>query len=130
MSTMTCMQVLGWKEQHLSELRCAAFALVRQGHYQKAVLYFEGIIALLPIAYDYQTLGALYLQLNANDKALSCLDTALRLEPTHAPSLLNKTKAMLMLGQVQPALEHARVLQRHSDPMIADDATALILGYA
>ncbi|MBS0623109.1 MAG: tetratricopeptide repeat protein [Verrucomicrobia bacterium] len=131
MQDVKWMEVLGWGKEQLQELRFAAFTMLRQGHYKKAAIYFEGLILLKQdYAYDQQTLGALYLQMGLNAEALARLDQALHLEPNHAPTLMNKAKALLMLGQRQEALKLAASLQKSSNLFIADDATALILAYS
>jgi len=125
------LEVLGWGTEHLQGLRFAGFSLLRQGHYEPAILYFKALAILEKSnAYDQQTLGALYLQIGKNEEALEQLDRALLLDPGHEPSLLNKTKALLMMGRKPEAFMLAKKLQISSHPTIANDASALVLAYS
>ncbi|WP_213357838.1 CDC27 family protein [Chlamydiifrater phoenicopteri] len=122
--------VLGWEDDHLEELRIAGYSFLRQGHYKKALLFFEALVILDPVsAYDHQILGALYLQLGKNQKALTTLDKALRLKGDHLPTLINKTKALFCLNRIAEAAAIANYLKTCSDPIIASDAEALLMSY-
>lgn len=123
-------KVLGWNKEQVDEFRIAGFLYLRQGIYDKAELFFEALVLLnTGNVYDFQTLGALYLQMNKHEKALNTLNKALELEPAYEPSLLNKTKALLLLGRKEEAFTIARKLEKSMDPFIANDASALILAY-
>lgn len=123
--------ILGWDDNHLDELRISGYSFLRQGHYQKAILFFEALVILDPCsAYDFQTLGGLYLQIGENEKALSTLDHALRLQGDHLPSLLNKTKALFCLEKFDEAFAIATYLTTCSDSTIANDAEALLMSYS
>lgn len=122
--------VLGWGDTELEELRNAGYSFLRQGHYQKAILFFDALVILDPMSvYDAQTLGGLYLQVGENEKALQVLDQALRLQGDHLPTLLNKTKALFCLGRLNEASAIATYLTSCGEPTIANDAEALLLGY-
>lgn len=122
---------LGWKEENSEELRLAAYAYIRQGKYDIAIDFFEALAVLEPdSAYDAQTLGALYVQLGNPTKALKCFDRALKLEADHAPTLLNLTKALFMLGKKEEGLKLATILKSEGDPTISNVAKALILAYS
>lgn len=130
MATVNWIELLGWTQDQLQELRFAGFSFLKEGKYERALLYFEGLVVLAPdSAYDRQTLGALYLQVNQLDKALAMLNAALQLEPTHEPTLLNKVKAQFLLGQREEAMAVAQTLSLSVNPQIAGDASALILAY-
>jgi Flp pilus assembly protein TadD len=123
-------EILGWTPDQLDDLRIAGFSMLREGKYEKALLFFKSLVTLAPEnPYDIQTLGALYLQMGKKEEALVALNRALALEPRHEPTLLNKTKTLLQLNQKMEALELARILARSQDPSIAGDATALIISY-
>ena len=122
--------ILGWTDQQLEELRFTGFSFLRQGHYTKALIFFEALVVLDPMSiYDTQTLGALYLQIGKGKKALETLDQALALDPLHEPTQINKVKALLMIGEKVEALQLAQMLQRSEDPDIANDASALFIAY-
>lgn len=130
MSTVNWRAILGWSDEQMNDLRFSGFSFLREGHYQKALIFFEALVILDPTsAYDRQTLGALYLQINENKKALEMLDSALKLDPNHAPTILNKVKALIMQERKKEAIELAGSLVKNEDPTIADDATALIMAY-
>lgn len=122
--------ILEWGDEELEELRISGYSFLRQGHYQKAILFFEALVILDPLSvYDFQTLGGLYLQISENTKALYVLDQALRMQGDHLPTLLNKTKALFCLGRIEEASAIASYLTSCPDPIIADDAEALLLSY-
>ncbi len=130
MSQVNWREILGWTNEQLEELRFSGFSFLREGHYNKALIFFEALVILDPRnPYDAQTLGGLYLQIGDGDKALLALNKALDLEPTHEPSLLNKAKALLLTHQRAAALDLAHKLERSPDPSIAGDASALIFAY-
>lgn len=123
--------ILGWGDEELEELRISGYAFLRQGHYQKAILFFEALVILDPLSiYDFQTLGGLYLQVGKNSEALAVLDQALRMQGDHLPTLLNKTKALFCLGRIKEASAIAIYLTSCDQPLIANDAEALLMSYA
>lgn len=127
---MNWKDLLGWSLEQLEELRLVGFTFLKEGKYDDALLFFKTLILLDPSnAYDRQTLGALYLQLNDGENALKYLDEALLLDPSHNPTKLNKVKAFLILHKRNEALALARVLSRVSDLTIAGDAQALVATY-
>jgi tetratricopeptide (TPR) repeat protein len=130
MSKINWREVLGWSEEHLEDLRYAGYAYLRQGKYEIAISFFEALTILDPeSAYDAQTLGALYLQVNNPAKALKCFDRALKLEADHAPTLLNLCKAFFMLGKKEEGLKLAEILKNEPDPTISNAAKALLLAH-
>lgn len=123
-------EILGWNKEQIEELRLSGFSFLREGHYAKALIFFEGLFVLdKQNAYDSQTLGALYLQMGKKEKALEILNHALTLDSTHEPTLLNKVKTLLILGQREEALTLARALEKSADSTISGDAAALIIAY-
>jgi tetratricopeptide (TPR) repeat protein len=122
---------LGWDEDQLEDLRFAGYAYLRQGKYEIALAFFEALTALDPDnAYDAQTLGALYLQINNPAKAIKWLDRALKIEADHAPTLLNLCKALFMLGKKEHGLKLAHILKNEPNTTISNTAKALILAYS
>ena len=131
MAKINWMQELGWTEEQLEDLRYTGYAYIRQGKYDIALPFFEALVVLDPeSAYDAQTLGAVYLQLNNPAKALKSFDRALKLETDHAPTLLNLTKALFMLGRKEEGLKLANILKNERDAAISNVAKALILAYS
>lgn len=130
MSRINWREKLNWSDENIDELRLAGYAYLRQGKYEMAVSFFEALSIVDPeSSYDVQTLGALYVQLNQPLKALKCFDKALKLEADHAPTLLNLTKALLMIGKKDEAIRLARILSKEPNSKIANTAQALILAW-
>lgn len=130
MAKVNWREILGWSDEQLEEIRFSGFSFLREGHYKKALLFFEALVILDPKnTYDAQTLGALYLQIGDARKALETLNQALNLDPLHEPTRLNKAKALLSLNLKPEALQLARELQISTDITISGDASALVLAY-
>lgn len=122
------MEILGWGKDELDDLRFVGYSYIRQGHYDTAITFFEALVILAPqSAYDLQTLGALYLQVGNNLAALNYIERALKIEPLHIPSLLNRTKALFSLGYKRQAVMQALELQKNNDQRVAEQATALLM---
>lgn len=130
MGSINWLKALGWTQDELEDLRNTGYAYIRQGKYDIALPFYEALAVLDPeSAYDAQTLGALYLEMNNPKKALQYFDRALKLEADHAPTLLNVTKALFVLGKKEEGLKLASMLKSESDPRIANIAKALLLAY-
>ncbi len=131
MSEIEWCKKLGWTNEQLEDLRYAGYSYLRQGKYDIAISFYEALVVLdSKNAYDAQTLGALYLQMKEPIKALKWLDCAIKLEDKHAPTLLNMSKAFLMLNKKEEALKIAAILKENPDHSIANSARALILAYS
>lgn len=131
MSDVNWLEILGWTNEELEDLRFVGYSYIKQGKYDLAITFFEALVVLNPqSAYDLQTLGALYLQVNNNLAALNYIEKAIKLEPNHLPTLLNRTKALFALGYKKQALAAARFLETTSEEAIAGQASALILAYS
>ena len=123
--------MLGWEEKELEDLRFAAFSYIKQGHYETALKFFESLVFLSKDnQYDLQTLGALYLQVGNNLASLNYLERALKLNPTHQETLLNRAKALFLLGYKKQGLSQSHQLERSSDPHVSSQARALTLAYS
>lgn len=122
--------ILGWTEEQLQDLRATGYSYVVQGLYARAAVFFEALVAINPKStYDIQTLGAIYLQTGQIDLALSHLEKALDLQPTHLSTLLNKTKALLISGKLAEGLALAQSLTRAPNSHVRNLAEALIMAY-
>lgn len=123
--------LLGWSDKEIGNFRFLAYSYIQQGIYDVALHFLETLAVLTPDnIYDLQTIGAIHLQLGNGLKALDYLDRALKLDPTHLPTQLNRTKTLFLLGYKRQALVGAAALEKASDPLIADEAKALLLGYS
>ncbi len=125
------LSVLGWTDEELEDLRFVGFSYIKQGKYDIAITFFEALVLLCPDSlYDLQTLGGLYLQIDNNLMALNYLEKALKIDPSHLPSLLNRTKTLFALGDKKQALAQARMLERAPQESIANQAQALLMAHA
>jgi tetratricopeptide (TPR) repeat protein len=131
MAVTDWIELLGWNEEQIEDIRFAGYSFIKQGQYEYALKFFE-VLSILPEenVYDLQTLGGIYLQLGNNLSALNFLEKALSLEPKHEPTLLNRTKALFLLGYKRQGLSQAAKLERSPDSYIADQARALTLAYS
>ena len=124
------LNVLEWSVDELEDLRFIGFSYIRQGHYEMALTFFEALVVLSKEQlYDLQTLGALYLQTGNNQMALNVLEKAVKRDGEHAPTLLNRSKALLALGYTKQGLMQAKSLEKHPQKEIASQASALSLAY-
>ena len=131
MSDTDWISILGWGQEELEDLRLVGYSYIKQGKYDIATTFFEALVVLQPSSiYDVQTLGALYLQRGNNLMALNYIEKAIKLDPTHAPTLLNRTKVLFALGYKKQAIAQAQMLEKNSELQIASQAQALILAYS
>ncbi len=131
MSDVDWISILGWGQEELDDLRLVGYSYIRQGKYDIATTFFEALVVLLPNSvYDVQTLGALYLQKGNNLMALNYIEKAIKLDPNHAPTLLNRTKVLFALGYKKQALAQAQILEKNPETEIANQAQALVLAYS
>ncbi len=130
MSSLKWSEIVGWDSEALEDLRYLGFAYLKQGKFDVAQSFFEALVTFNQNdAYDLQTLGGLYLETGRNLQALSTIEQALKIEPNHPTTLLNRVKALFALGYRRQAIAQAKTLVGHSDVMIANQASALLLSY-
>lgn len=131
MSQTNWIDLLGWGPDQMEDIRFAGYSYVKQGLYQDALKFFEALVVLSgDNLYDLQTLGALYLEVGNNLSALNYLERALKIDTSHEPTLLNRAKALFLLGYKRQGLAQSSQLERSSDPYIANQARALTLAYS
>ncbi len=124
-------QILGWGEREKTDLRLAGYSYIKQGHYHTALKFFETLAILEKNnLYDLQTLGALHLQVGDHLAALNYLEQALKLDANHEPTLLNRAKALFLLGYKRQAFLQIAPLEKSSSSEIANQARALSLAYS
>ena len=130
MSSLKWSEIVGWDADALEDLRYLGYAYLKQGKYDIAQSFFEALVTFNQSdAYDLQTLGGLYLETGKNLQALSTIEQALKIEPNHSTTLLNRVKALFALGYRRQAIAQAKALVGHSDVQIANQASALLLSY-
>jgi len=123
-------EILGWGPEEINDLRVVAYAYIQQGIYDTALTFFNAITVLTPPSlHDLQTLGALHLQMGNGLKALDYLDQALKEDPTHLLTQLNRTKALFQLGYRRQGLASALELEKCVEKEISSAASALVLSY-
>ena len=130
MSDIDWMETLGWSEEHIDDLRNAGYSYIRQGKYDIAISFLQALTILDGLeAYDWQTLGGLYLEIGQHERAIKTLETALTLARDHGPTRLNLAKTYLAVGRIGEAIKLAKSLQRDKNKTVASVARALVLAY-
>lgn len=120
--------MLNLSQNQINDIKHVGFSYIRQGSYDIALTFFQALHILQPQdPYNLQTLGAIHLQTANHIKALEFLDKALKLDPRHLPTLLNKTCALFFLGYKQQALTLAQFLAKQPEPEIHQMAKAILL---
>ncbi len=131
MDTNAWLDLLGWDNDDLRDLRFVGYSYIKQGHFETALKFFEALVILAPeSAYDIQTLGAIYLEMGNNMEALKAIDKALLLDKDHEDTLLNRAKALFVLGYNAQGITLAKHLLKKDTPHIRDNADALLLAYS
>lgn len=131
MSNVNWLEVLDWSLDELEDLRFVGYSYLKQGKYDIAITFFKALVILNPeSAYDLRTLGALFLQQGNNLMALNYLERALKIEPNHDNTLINRAKALFGLGYRRQAMMQVHSLEKNPDPKIASEASSLILAYS
>jgi tetratricopeptide (TPR) repeat protein len=122
--------VLGWGKEEIDDLRFVAYSYIKEGIYDVAITFFDALEVLVPpTSYDLQTIGALHLQIGNGLKALDYLDRALKLDPTHLPTQINRAKALFMLGYKRQGVVAAMELEKNENKEVKEQAAALLLAY-
>ena len=99
-----------WNTDEIRIISEIAYSLAQQGNSDKAIVLFEGLLAVAPAtAYFQAALGALHLRLKNVQRAIEYLDAALKLENSDVLSLVNRGEAHLLEGNI---LEARRDLER------------------
>lgn len=126
---MDLKEELAISDDAIDQMRAMGYLYVRQGAYAIALKVFDALIALNPgVAYDLQTVGAIYLQQGDPLRSLEYLDRALQIEPEHPFTQLNRAKALLLLGYKKQSFQQAATLLRAKNPEVVAQAAALIEG--
>lgn len=131
MSELNWLEIMGWDEGYLDQLRSTAFLYIRQGKYDIAKDYFHMLTVIDPEqSFDLQTLGAIYLQEDNPSLALGYLQKAKSLDPGNWTISLNYIKAMLSMGYQQESINLIEEFLRGcKDPFLRSDAEALKMAY-
>jgi tetratricopeptide (TPR) repeat protein len=128
---MNWKEFLGFDQGKIDDLRYVGYTYIKEGHYPIAIKFFEALTILDPkSAYDLQTLGALYLQTGQLQYALNTLEKSLKIEPKHELTLLNKLKALYLLGYAKQANKLAEDLIKTSSLAVRTKAESLLMAYS
>lgn len=93
-----------WNKNEIRIISEIAYSLAQQGSYEKAIVLFEGLLAVAPAtAYFQAALGALHLRLKNLSRAIEYLDAALKIESADVLSLVNRGEAHLLGGDTARA---------------------------
>lgn len=131
MSKINWNDLLGWTEKEAISLRYVAYSYIRQGHYETATNILEALLVISPNnVYDLQTLGAIYLQQGEALKALNFFDKSLELDAENDATILNRAKALFMLGYKIQGTKEAERLKNSKEPNISKEAEALLLSFS
>ena len=125
---MNWQQALNLSQNQINDIKHVGFSYIKQGSYDIALKFFQALHILQPQdPYNVQILGAIHLQTANHIKALEFLDKALKLDPRHLPTLLNKARTLFFLGYKQQALHLAQFLSKQPDPEIQEKAKSILL---
>lgn len=95
------------KVQVLERYR-AAIALVREGHFDRALSDFRAIAAENPTMADvWSEIGGLALRLGRTQDAVAAYKRLVEIAPRDRSALINVAEALLKLGKLDEAREHA-----------------------
>lgn len=131
MSKINWKDLLGWSESEAESLRYVAYSYIKQGHYETATSILEALLVISPNnVYDLQTLGAIYLQNGDALKALNFFDKSLEIEAEHESTILNRAKALFMLGYKIQGTKEVEKLKNSKEKSIALEAEALLLSFS
>jgi Flp pilus assembly protein TadD len=101
---LTLARVKDWQPQEFQLLLMLGFTLHEQGRSEEAAIIFEGLATLDPkSAYSHSALGAAYLRLEQDEKALTHLNMALQLDPRDISAYINRAELFMKQSNYQQA---------------------------
>jgi len=104
-------RVKEWQSEEYQLLLMLGYTLHEQGRSEEAAIIFEGLISLDPRnAYCHSALGAAYMRLEQDEKALSHLNMALQLDGRDISAYINRAELAMKqknYKQAQADLEMA-----------------------
>lgn len=104
-------RVKEWQQEEYQLLMMLGFTLHEQGRSEEAVIIFEGLLSLDPRnAYCHSALGAAYMRLEQDERAMSHLNMALQLDAKDISAYINRAEVAMKqksYKQAQADLEMA-----------------------
>lgn len=104
-------RVKGWQPEDYQLMLMLGYTLHEQGRSQEAAVIFEGLISLDPRnGYCHSALGAAYMRLEQDEKALTHLNMALQLDSRDISAYINRAELSMKqknFKQAQADLEMA-----------------------
>ncbi|MCS6885545.1 MAG: hypothetical protein RMM17_04240 [Acidobacteriota bacterium] len=89
-------RVKGWSPNEIQMMMILGFTLHEQGRSEEAAIVFEGLLSLDPKnAYCHSALGAAYLRLDEDEKALYHLNMALQLDSRDISAYINRAELFM-----------------------------------
>jgi Flp pilus assembly protein TadD len=101
---LTLARVKDWQPQEYQLLLMLGFTLHEQGRSQEAAIIFEGLVTIDPRnAYCHSALGAAYMRLDQDEKALTHLNMALQLDARDISAYINRAELLMKQNSYQQA---------------------------
>ncbi|MEW6729813.1 MAG: tetratricopeptide repeat protein [Acidobacteriota bacterium] len=104
-------RVKGWQPEEYQLMLMLGYTLHEQGRSEEAAIIFEGLLSLDPRnAYCHSALGAAYLRLEQDEKALTHLNMALQFDGRDISAYINRAELYMKqqnYKQAQADLEMA-----------------------
>ncbi len=104
-------RVKGWSPDEFQLMMILGFTLHEQGRSEEAAIIFEGLLSLDPRnSYCHSALGAAYLRLEQDEKAINHLNMALQLDSRDISAYINRAELLMKqqsYKQAQADLEMA-----------------------
>ncbi|MBL8151500.1 MAG: hypothetical protein JNN15_16365 [Blastocatellia bacterium] len=108
---LTLSRVKGWQPEEYQLMLMLGYTLHEQGRSEEAAIIFEGLLSLEPRnAYCHSALGAAYLRLEQDEKALTHLNMAIQLDAKDISAYINRAELLMKqksYKQAQADLEMA-----------------------
>jgi len=101
---LTLARVKDWQPQEYQLLLMLGFTLHEQGRSEEAAIIFEGLVTIDPRnAYCHSALGAAYMRLEQDEKALTHLNMALQLDARDISAYINRAELFMKQTNYQQA---------------------------
>ena len=97
-------RVKGWQPEEYQLMMMLGYTLHEQGRSEEAAVIFEGLLSLDPRnAYCHSALGAAYLRMDQDEKALTHLNLALQLDARDISAYINRAELFMKQKEYKTA---------------------------